>query len=236
MPQENLDTIARQHRFWRLLSEIAPEVRNDLFKRDRPRVWTQAQWDERWARCDLNNPRNHDPHPGALAWCEEWKMPDWCLSLAERALYALPSRQLKAEKFREMDRWRKAASRSFYYFTKPQPFALEVDLWPTGTTFQISTREEIRERIAAAAAKAADAYFDNHVRAFNEFWEWFATEECRKFDRHCAWLILHKWGGKTQGQIAEEASRGRSRPYTDEAISGAIVKLAKRLGFSDASA
>src|SRR5262245_46602208 len=115
MIREKLDVIACRHRFWKMLGELAPEVLHDLFNRDHPRVWTRAQWDERWLRFDPNSPRNHDPHPGALAWCEQLKMPDWCLVLAERALDAQPSRQLKTKKVQEMDRWSKAVRHSAYY-------------------------------------------------------------------------------------------------------------------------
>lgn len=128
-----------------------------------------------------------------------------------------------------MDRWRKAISHSIYYSLKPPPFEFTVSLWPARSAYKPLTGEECRERILTVVAKAADEYFDKHVATF----PWPDLEEFRKLDKHCQWLILNKWGGQTQAQIADQASQGRKQPYTEAAISSAIVKLAKRLGFPD---
>jgi len=214
-----------QHRFWKLLGDRAPDVLHDLFNRDNPRVWTHAQWGERVNRRDPYNPRDHMPHPAALAWCDEWGLPDWCLKLGEDALHAQPSRPVKAKKFQEMDRWRKAASNAIYNYLNPTPFEFKTILRPPGSAYEPLTRKKWRERIVAEAAKAADDYFDKEVEKFNELFAAFGKEGNRKFDLHASWLIANRVLGKQMKVIAIEAG------VAQQAVSKAITDLEKQLGF-----
>jgi|SRR5215475_3468199 len=147
-------------------------------------MWNIKEWDARWERFDPDNPRGTGPHPAALAWCERWKLPDWCLVRAEHALSAVPSRQLNTRRIQDMDRWRKAVGNSLYYYLKPPPFEFKLSLWPARSAYEPLTREECRERILKAATKAADEYFDKHVATF----KWFDAEEFRRFDEHFRYI------------------------------------------------
>jgi len=195
---EKLDDVACQYRFWKHLGKYAPEVREDLFDRDRSRMWNDVEWSARWERFDPDNPRGTGPHPAALEWCDRWELPDWCMVRAEHALMSPPSRQLRTAHVQDMDRWRKAVRYSFYYYMKPPPFEFRMSLWPAGSAYEPLTKEECRERILMAATKAADEYFDKHVDTFG----WFEREEHRTFDEHCRWLILYLFLGLNDQQIA----------------------------------
>jgi len=230
MSKEKLDVKARQYRFWKLLPVYAPEVRQDLFDREPDIAWKDPEWLARWQRSDPDNPRGTGPHPAALGWCERWGLPDWCLVRAEHALSMRRGNSIEKA-------WSKSVDDSIYFYIKPPPFEFKLSLWPAGSAYEPLTREECRERILTAAAKAAGAYFDNHVKAINEFWEWFSTEECRKFDQHCRWLILHLFKGLKARQIVEleDAARGSELsphlPFSDNTIISGWNSAARLLGF-----
>jgi hypothetical protein len=53
MGVEKLDAVACQYRFWRMLGNLSPKVREDLFDRGRKTAWNLKDWDARWARLVL---------------------------------------------------------------------------------------------------------------------------------------------------------------------------------------
>ena len=145
--------------------------------------------------------------------------------MAEDALHAQRSPQLKTKKVQEMDRWSKAARRSIYYALKPPPFEFKMSLWPTGSAYEPLTKEECRERILIAAAKAADDYFDKQAESFNELFVAFGEEANRKFDLHAGWLIANRVLSKPIKVIAIEAG------VAQQAVSKAVIALEKQMEF-----
>jgi hypothetical protein len=236
--QENpADVIGCRYDFWRLIRKYAPEVIRDLFDRDRDRMWNIEEWSSRWERfkVDPDNPRGTGPHPAALAWCDRWKLPDWCLVRAEHALSAGPSRQLKTQRYQDMDRWRKAVSHSSYYF-KPPALKLTLNLWSKDEAFTLLTRDELKRRALDAVASCIggevaryDAKYIQPLREGKRSWLFLALDEAgnRKFELHAKWLIFNKLKGAPQKEIAIDEG------VNPQAVSKAIITLAEQLGFED---
>jgi hypothetical protein len=233
MQKNPADVVGCRYDFWRLIRKHAPEVIRDLFDRDRNRMWDDAQWAARWERSDPNNPRGTGPHPAALAWCERWGLPDWCLIRAEHALRAVPSRQLKTAHARDLDRWRNAVSHSSYYF-KPPALKLTLNLWSKDEVFTLLTRDELKRRALEAVARCIggevaryEAKYIQPLREGKRSWLFPALDEAenRKFELHVKWLILNKFKGAPQKVIALDEN------VSEQAISKAIIALAEQLGF-----
>jgi hypothetical protein len=235
MEKTPADVIGCRYDFWRLIRKYAPEVVKDLFDRDRDRIWNDAEWDARWKRIDPANPRGAGPHPAALAWCERWGLPDWCLIRAEHALSAVPSRRLKTQRHQDMDRWRNAVSHSSYYF-KPPALKLTLTLWAADEVFTLPTRDELKRRALEAVARCIGGevarYDEKYIQPLREgkrSWLFPAPDEAanRKFELHAKWLIFNKLLKKQQKVIALDER------VTEQAVSKAITTLAEQLGFED---
>jgi hypothetical protein len=196
-------------------------------------LWNDEQWGEHWRKRDPDNPRGTGPHPAALAWCERWGLPDWCLIRAEHALSAVPSHQLKTAHARDLDRWRKAVSHSSYYF-KPPALKLTLNLWSEDEVFTLPTRDELKRRALEAVARCIggevaryDAKYIQPLREGKRSWLFPAPDDAanRKFELHAKWLIFHKLLKKPQKEIAIDER------VTEQAVSRAIGILAEQLGF-----
>jgi len=235
MQKSPADVVGYRYDFWRLIRKYAPEVIRDLFDRDRNPIWNDGQWAERWERfgADPDNPRGTGPHPAALAWCERWGLPDWCLIRAEHALNAVPSRQLKTQRYQDMDRWRKAVSHSSYYF-KPPALKLTLNLWSKDEAFTLPTRDELARRALEAVARCIggevaiyDAKYIQPLRDGKRSWLFPALDEAanRKFELHAKWLILNKVKRAPQKVIALDEN------VSEQAVIKAINMLAEQLGF-----
>jgi len=237
MQKSPADVVGCRYDFWRLIRKYAPEVIRDLFDRDRNPVWNVEQWAERWERfgADPDKPRGTGPHPAALAWCERWGLPDWCLIRAEHALNAVPSQQLKTQRYQDMDRWRKAVSHSSYYF-KPPALKLTLNLWSKDEAFTLPIRDELTRRALEAVARCIggevaryDAKYIQPLREGKRSWLFPALDEAanRKFELHAKWLILNKLKGAPQKVIALDEN------VSEQAVIKAINTLAEQLGFED---
>jgi hypothetical protein len=200
-------------------------------------MWNIEEWSARWGRFMVapDNPRGTGPHPAALAWCDHWKLPDWCLVRAEHALSAVPSRQLKTTHAQNLDRWRKAVSHSSYYF-KPPALKLTLYLWSKDEAFTLPTRDELKRRALEAVASCIgwevaryDAKYIQPLRDGKRSWLFPALDEAgnRKFELHTKWLIFNKLLKKSNKVIALDEA------VTEQAVSKAITTLAEQLGFVD---
>jgi hypothetical protein len=233
MQNNPADVIGCRYDFWRLIRKHAPEVIRDLFDRDRNRLWNDEQWAERWSKRDPDNPRGTGPHPAALAWCERWGLPDWCLIRAEHALSAVPSRQLKTAHAQDLDRWRKAVSHSSYYF-KPPALKLTLNLWSKDEVFTLPTLNELKRRAIEAVARCIggevaryDAKYIQPLREGKRSWLFPTLDEAanRKFELHAKWLIFNKLKDTPQKEIALDEG------LSPQAVSKAIDLLGELLGF-----
>jgi len=198
-------------------------------------MWDDAQWAEHWGQLDPDNPRGTRPHPAALSWCDHWGLPDWCLIRAAHALSAVPSSQLKTQRYQDMDRWRKAVSHSSYYF-KPPALKLTLTLWSKEEAFTLPTRNELKRRALEAVARCIggevtryDAKYIQPLREGKRSWLFPSPDDAanRKFELHAKWLILNKLKGTPQKVIALDEDK------TEQAVNKAINLLAEQLGFED---
>jgi hypothetical protein len=235
MNKNPADVVGCRYDFWRLIRKHAPEVIRDLFDRDRDRMWNTKEWEARLERvmADPDNPRGTGPHPAALAWSDHWKLPDWCLARAEYALSAVPSRQLKTQRYQDLDRWRKAVSHSSYYF-KPPALKLTLNLWAADEVFTMPTRDELKRRALEAVARCMGGevarYDEKYIQPLREgkrSWLFPSLDKAanRKFELHAKWLIYYKLKDKPQKVIALDEG------VTEQAVSRAIAILAEQLGF-----
>jgi hypothetical protein len=256
---EKLDPIGLQHRFWRAIAEHAPEVMEDLFDRYQGAEWNDDQWlarSERWIESGCQNPRENDPHPAAMAWCDHWGLPDWCLRLAETALWKLWKRQ--GSTYRRQA-WDKAAGQSHYYYFRPPALEFNFNPWSgirlfqphffllllrcpssfvqsvllaliaaQGTVYAPISRDEYLKQVIEAATKAAGAHYDECIAGF----KWFSADEYREFrefDTHCRWAILYILGLKDR-EIAERENNNRSDAISEDMVKKARYRVAKALG------